>query len=363
MNQISSTIDKLHNDKIIYLEKKKKKEQKKKNILKGLYKKLDKLENSKNKNYDNYLIHKTKITDVITEIENELKLGESYYDELNYWDKSIDILVDYYDIIDNNKNNNKILNMDDIFNTKVVDNTKSDLYNKYLKNTKNINIKKDNNLRTCKNNNCKNKDLTLHISDGYFSCMNCGYSEELIIEGDKTSYKELSNENSVYAYKRINHFNEWLSQFQGKESTDIPDILYKRILLELKKERVNDIEDIDIMKMRKILKNLGYNKYYEHIPHILTKIGKSPPKLTREIEEELRYMFKQIQEPFSIHCPKNRKNFLSYSYTLHKFCELLGLDDIAKLFPMLKSREKLKEQDILWRDICKHLKWEYIPSI
>ena len=30
MNQISSTIDKLHNDKIIYLEKKKKKEQKKK---------------------------------------------------------------------------------------------------------------------------------------------------------------------------------------------------------------------------------------------------------------------------------------------------------------------------------------------
>ena len=143
----------------------------------------------------------------------------------------------------------------------------------------------------------------------------------------------------------------------------VPDLLYNKILIELKKERINNIDEIDILKMRKILKHLGYNKYYEHIPHILTKIGKTPPKLSREVEEELRSLFKQIQEPFSIYCPKNRKNFLSYSYTLHKFCELLGLDDIAKLFPMLKSREKLKEQDILWKNICKYLKWQFIPSI
>jgi hypothetical protein len=26
---------------------------------------------------------------------------------------------------------------------------------------------------------------------------------------------------SYYAYKRINHFNEWLAQFQAKECTDI----------------------------------------------------------------------------------------------------------------------------------------------
>jgi len=360
MNKISSTIDKLHNDKIKNLNKTKNKKDKKTRILEILYKKLKKLENNKNKNYDNYLVEKTKIVDEIEKIENEIKNCNSYYDELNYWDKSIDILVDYYDIIDNNKKN-KILNINNIFNTDVVDNTKTKLYNKYLKNTKNINIKKDSNIRKCIN--CKNVDLTIHISNGYFSCMNCGYSEELIIEGDKTSYKELSNENSIYAYKRINHFNEWLSQFQGKESTDIPEILYNKVLAELKKERINNIDDIDIIKMRKILKNLGYNKYYEHIPHILTKIGKTPPKLNREVEEKLRLMFKQIQEPFSIYCPKNRKNFLSYSYTLHKFCELLELDDISKLFPMLKSREKLKEQDNLWKDICNYLKWQFIPSI
>ena len=27
------------------------------------------------------------------------------------------------------------------------------------------------------------------------------------------------------------------------------------------------------------------------------------------MEEKLRFMFKEIQTPFELHCPKNRKNF------------------------------------------------------
>ena len=74
-------------------------------------------------------------------------------------------------------------------------------------------------------------------------------------------------------------------------------------------------------------------------------------------------MFKEIQEPFMKVCPKNRKNFLSYSYVLHKFVELLELDQYKSCFPLLKSREKLHQQDKIWKDICKILKWEYIRSI
>ena len=47
--------------------------------------------------------------------------------------------------------------------------------------------------------------------------------------------------------------------------------------------------------------------------------------MSRETEEELRRMFKEIQIPFAKFCPKDRKNFLSYSYVLHKFVELLEL--------------------------------------
>ena len=74
-------------------------------------------------------------------------------------------------------------------------------------------------------------------------------------------------------------------------------------------------------------------------------------------------MFNQIQEPFDKHCPKNRKNFLSYSYTLHKFFQLLDKNEYLIYFPLLKSREKLFEQDEMWKNICKDLNWKFISSV
>ena len=117
-------------------------------------------------------------------------------------------------------------------------------------------------------------------------------------------------------------------------------------------------------KLREFLKKHKLNKYYEHIPHIINILnGEKAPVLTRQYEEQLRMMFKEIQTPFMQHCPTNRKNFLSYSYVLHKFCQLLELDDLLIYFPLLKSREKLQQQDQIWEKICKSLLWEYIPSI
>ena len=91
--------------------------------------------------------------------------------------------------------------------------------------------------------------------------------------------------------------------------------------------------------------------------------GKKAPIITRQCEELLRNMFKEIQVAFMKHCPENRKNFLSYSYVLHKFCELLELDHLLEYFPLLKSREKLQQQDVIWKKICQELEWQYIPSI
>lgn len=154
-----------------------------------------------------------------------------------------------------------------------------------------------------------------------------------------------------------------LAQFQAKESTDIPDHIYDQILNEIKKQRLIN-KSITPKQMRAILKKLNYNKYYEHVQHIINKVsGKPPPRMTREVEEKFREMFKLCQEPFNIYSPKDRKNFLSYSYTLHKFCELLDLNDFLPCFPLLKSTDKLKEQDKIWKKICEYLNWQFIPSI
>ena len=122
--------------------------------------------------------------------------------------------------------------------------------------------------------------------------------------------------------------------------------------------------NITSKKLRKILRKLSLNIYYEHAPYIINRLNGVPaPTMDRETEEKLIVMFKEIQGPFMKYCPKWRKNFLSYSYVLHKFVQLLGLDHFLPSFTLLKSREKLHQQDMIWKNICKDLKWEFIRSL
>jgi predicted nucleic acid-binding Zn-ribbon protein len=207
-------------------------------------------------------------------------------------------------------------------------------------------------------------EMIFSANEALFTCVQCGAQEFVLIDSDKPSYKDPPREVSYYAYKRINHFNEWLAQFQAKESTEIPPEVYDAILAELKKERIMDFRTLKQSKVREILKKLKYNKYYEHVPHIMNRLnGQTAPVMSREIEEKLRYMFKEIQPSFQKNCPKERSNFLSYSYVLYKFCELLELDEYLTSFPLLKNRDKLYVQDKIWELICKDLSWQFIKSL
>ncbi len=117
-------------------------------------------------------------------------------------------------------------------------------------------------------------------------------------------------------------------------------------------------------KIKEILKRLSLNKYYEHVTHIMNRLNGMPSiSFTPEIEEKLRQMFKMIQIPFFKHAPKSRKNFLSYSYCIHKCLQLMELDEYLKYFPLLKSREKTFQMDEVWKKICEELGWTYYPSV
>jgi hypothetical protein len=207
-------------------------------------------------------------------------------------------------------------------------------------------------------------EMIFSANEAIFTCTDCGHQQFVLIDSDKPSYKDPPREVSYYAYKRINHFNEWLAQFQAKESTEIPAEVYDAICAELKKERILDYRTLARQKVREILKKLKYNKYYEHVPHIINRLnGQHAPVMSREVEEKLRYMFKEIQPSFQKNCPKDRSNFLSYSYVLYKFCELLDLDEYLSSFPLLKNRDKLYVQDKIWEKICGDLAWQFIRSV
>lgn len=122
--------------------------------------------------------------------------------------------------------------------------------------------------------------------------------------------------------------------------------------------------DLTCVKVKEILKKLRINKYYEHIPHIINKLNGLPtPHFDADLEEKLRSMFKLIQPLFLKYAPSHRKNFLSYSYVLHKFIQLLSRDEHLSNFHLLKSRDKLFSQDVIWKKICEELNWQFIPSM
>jgi hypothetical protein len=240
------------------------------------------------------------------------------------------------------------------------------LLEQYLKKVHPENVRSSGNILDDTYGECDHceEEMVFSLTEAVFTCMTCGYQEFVLIDSDKPSYKDPPREVSYYAYKRINHFNEWLAQFQAKESTDIPQEVFDQILVELKKERILDTRSLKQTKIREILKKLKLNKYYEHVPHIINRLnGQNAPVMSREIEEKLRYMFKEIQPSFQKHCPEGRNNFLSYSYVLYKFCELLELDEYLPCFPLLKNRDKLYVQDKIWQKICEELRWEFIRSI
>ena len=211
-------------------------------------------------------------------------------------------------------------------------------------------------------NICNKGEMIAVDYEGIMICNNCSTSVKYLVENEKPSYKEPPKEVCFYAYKRINHFREILAQFQAKETTQIPDEVIENIIQQIKKERV-DIYQLTNKRTKDILKKLGYNKYYEHIPFIKDKLGIKPPIMSSDLETTLCNLFMDIQGPYAKYCPDGRVNFLNYYYTVYKLCELLNQRHFLPYFPMLKDREKRIEQDEIWKNICEDLGWEYIPTI
>lgn len=211
---------------------------------------------------------------------------------------------------------------------------------------------------------CKKRTRQLLTKDGVAHCTSCHTVERILVEVDKPSFKEPPTEVVYYAYKRINHYNECLNQIQAKEYTEIPNDVIDAILVELKKQKITNMAKLTAKKIRDILRKLGIHKYYEHTPFIMYKLnGIPPPRFGEELEEKLRQMFYAVQVPYLRHASHKRKNFLSYNYVFHKFLLILGRTEFLKHFPLLKSREKLHEQEQVFQKICGDLGWPFIKSI
>jgi hypothetical protein len=240
------------------------------------------------------------------------------------------------------------------------------IYQNYWKNVKNeiINMK-DFVVPSDICESCRAGEMIPQDEEGILICNNkkCSKFITYIVDNAKPNNKEPPNEVSYTAYIRLNHFKEILSQFQAKETTQIPPEVITLIRNRIKKERIKDMKELNYDKMREILRKLGLNKYFEHIQYINSIFGIKPPIMNEELHETLCVLFIEIQQPWAIHCPANRTNFFNYTYTLYQLCVLLGQTQYLPYIPLMKDRTKQLEQDMIWKKVCEDLDWEFCGTI
>lgn len=210
---------------------------------------------------------------------------------------------------------------------------------------------------------CNNEKILIQ-NESILVCKTCGTVENYL-DNNQTSItyeQEIHTESNINhgIYKRMSHFNDILLSCQAKTNVKIPEQVLEQIKLECKKYKISDIKN---STLKTILKSLGYSKYYEHVNKIKELIcGETMLQIPQDIEEKLKSMFRTIQEPFEKYKPKHRTNFLSYSYCFYQLLVILDEKKYTVLFPLLKSREKLREQDQIWKQICNELNWPFYAA-
>ena len=303
------------------------------------------------------------LLDLKDDIERKIHLLKNNISEMDYYDKTGDILINYYNIKnveDEYIDSKNILTF--LCKKKQVDEkstnkiNKTELFEKYCQITEGIRVNADDGSKRIKYClECKIEKI-LNLVESSYICPLCGDMEVIIIDED-VQIKDYS------PYKRLNRFREWLNAFQAKQSPEIDNSIYNEIINELNRRRITDLSTLNREKMRSILKKLKFNYLYEHTHYIINKLtGLPPPKITRDMEKMFIRMFLMIQEPWLKYKLVDRKNFLSYGYVLHKFCELLELDHLLDCFPLHKQLDILMENDSIWKKICTYLNWDFISS-
>jgi len=343
-----------------------------KNQKKEIVNQLKENEETQQLSIEQVLDLKDRVEEINDEIKNiKMKKKEYFLDNSKY-------IFDYFEnkknisngVENTNKSKSKILNSffkinqnDANTDETSIHNKNNNIFQKYLSNIDDSFLDVNTFIRPsdiCQH--CFKGELIPLDDEGVLICNSCSKNVQYLIENEKPSYKEPPKEVCFYAYKKINHFKEILAQFQGKETTQIPEEVIENLKQQIKKERI-DMNKMTYYKTKEVLKKLGYNKYYEHINFIKDKLGLKPPMISQELEEILCNFFMEIQYPYAKHCPDYRVNFLHYYYVLYKLFELLGEKQYLTEIPMLKDREKLIEQDTIWKKICEELDWEFIATI
>jgi len=220
-----------------------------------------------------------------------------------------------------------------------------------------------NNTEGCKG--CKKRGMVIDSKNAKVICTHCGLSLPYT-DKDSQALDIFWSENSInrsnsYSYKKSNHMIATLERLQAKEYVTVPQEVYDKIKEKMTRQQLDhtDPQIMTPLRIRKILKDIKRPKYYSNVHLIRYELtGHRPPQMTLEQENQILSLFDDICVIYAKLQNEQkivRSNMLSYNYILKKSLELLGLDEIYQdQILLLKHRERLEEQEAVWRIICEH---------
>jgi len=269
--------------------------------------------------------------------------------DINYKSENDNSIMSFFTNNDNDSNSKKLC--------------KTSLQNEYLTIFDADYASKTNKVSMVKDCEKCNVKMILLYSDAKIVCPICGLSEIIIIETDMPLHKESFNEKPKYPYKRIGHCIEKLNQLLCKKTVAIPNEVYAKIYLEIKKHSIEK-ETISEEFIHKVLKKNKWVMLYDDIRYIHSKItGNIPETITGDEYEEVLKRFNMADDMYEKKFkPKDRNNFLKYTFVLNKIFLSIDRPDIAKHFKLFKSAIRTKNHDKVWKCICDETGWKYFSS-
>lgn len=210
-------------------------------------------------------------------------------------------------------------------------------------------------------------ELVLDHRTGSTTCIMCGVSRAggLGVGVQQTYSDGQASSRTAAPYERIAHFKEFIARLEGTERTEIPEVVVNTLLTQCMMHRIDPIrepERVTYTFVRSALQRTGFCQFFENSTQLISLLTKRQPRrFTDEEKAQLTRIFREIQAPFEKHKGK-RKNFLSYSFTLYKLCELLGLREFLPYLPLLKAPANLLAADALWEKICHELDYEFVRT-
>ena len=209
-------------------------------------------------------------------------------------------------------------------------------------------------------------------------CAECGtiYTSSF---SENITYNDYSriNINPKYHYEKRCHFRDTINQFQGKQNRSIPDVVYEKLEEMLEKHKLirieeKQLEDGSIVKVKnydKVLKKhirlflseTGFSKYYEDEQLIYNKITGKEKLDISQYESKLFEDFDKLVKAYSTLKEIPRTNLLNSHYVLRQLLLRQGVKVADNVLHFLKTPQRLREHDEIYKRCCEILGWEFTP--